>query len=524
MAADRAKTVSIIIPVCNEEETLPVVLASCLALKPEEIIVVANGCTDRTEEIAKSFGCTLISDPAPLGNDVGRAVGATQANGEILLFLDADFAIAPETLKAFLAPLQNDTADVVLNDFNAFFYKQHRPHTITVWRQVFNEVLGRKDLVIDCVLSVPHAMTKEALAQIGVKSLANPLLAHALIMKSPLRIVHDLAIDVITPNRFRPLEHGHTVPGLPRAEKRMIGDHVAALSAVLTDARGGFMDGGRRRDLMQRLDAGQDVIPVASVGWGVPSGLYGGKQLSVIIPVQNEEKTIGAVIREARKIEPLEIIVVVNGSTDATASTAASLGAKTIVYPVALGNDVGRAVGAKLAKGDILLFLDGDFALQPKDLFPFCNAIAAGTDIALNDLDYYLNLRFPLHIVTALKYAVNLALDKKELGIGSMVAVPHAISRQALETIGWLPLLSPIMAQVKGTLAGLVVRNVHRVDVDLINRIRPDQHFSKEGYAPAIARIIGDHVEGISQLIAERGERGGLFDGDRDWERVRGLG
>ena len=48
------------------------------------------------------------------------------------------------------------------------------------------------------------------------------------------------------------------------------------------------------------------------------SSIYDGKQLSVIIPVQNEEETIEQVILEARKIEPLEIIVVVNGSTDQT--------------------------------------------------------------------------------------------------------------------------------------------------------------------------------------------------------------
>ena len=64
--------------------------------------------------------------------------------------------------------------------------------------------------------------------------------------------------------------------------------------------------------------------------------MYKGKQLSVIITVQDEEKTIGNVIEELRKIEPFEIIVVVNGSSDQTATIAKDKGATTIVYKEAL--------------------------------------------------------------------------------------------------------------------------------------------------------------------------------------------
>ena len=70
------------------------------------------------------------------------------------------------------------------------------------------------------------------------------------------------------------------------------------------------------------------------------SSIYDGKQLSVIIPVQNEEETIEQVILEARKIEPLEIIVVVNGSTDHTADIAKRLGATIIKYNERLGHNV----------------------------------------------------------------------------------------------------------------------------------------------------------------------------------------
>ena len=96
------------------------------------------------------------------------------------------------------------------------------------------------------------------------------------------------------------------------------------------------------------------------------SSIYNGKQLSIIIPAQNEEATIKEVILEARKIEPKEIIVVINGSTDQTEAIAKQLGATVIVYEEALGHDVGRAIGAQEATGDILLFIDADFAIPAK--------------------------------------------------------------------------------------------------------------------------------------------------------------
>ena len=115
------------------------------------------------------------------------------------------------------------------------------------------------------------------------------------------------------------------------------------------------------------------------------SSIYNGKQLSIIIPAQNEESTIKEVILEARKIEPKEIIVVINGSTDQTEAIAKQSGATVIVYEERLGHDVGRAIGAQEATGDILLFIDADFAIPAKDLHPLTQAVADGVDMVLND-------------------------------------------------------------------------------------------------------------------------------------------
>ncbi len=503
------RSLSIVIPARNEAGTIRECIAAAQRLRPLEIIVVANGCADGTAAIAAEMGCRVVAYDEPLGHDVGRAVGARAAKGEVLLFLDADMALPEEELREFVRPVVTGRADVAFNNMDALFTRKRRPHSTTVWRQVANAMIRRDDLGIDSLLSVPHAMTKDAAVRIGYATLANPIHAHLLAATSRFKLDRSRAVEVIARNRHRPEEHDAPPEGLSPSEERMIGDHLEALAAVWNDARGGFADGGRRRDIARRLHAGTMRLPVVSrPRHPSASMLYGGQSVSIIVPVQNEEATIAAVIREARKIEPTEIIVVANGSSDRTASIAIEEGATVLRFPERLGNDVGRAIGAMAATGDVLLFIDGDFAVPAAHLYRYAKAAASGIDLALNDLNHYLDIRFPYNIVTASKYAVNLALNRKPLGVGSFIAVPHAVHRRAADRIGRLEFLSPVKAQVKGLLLGCSAACVMRTDVDRMNRIRPEEHFAAKGHPPAVERILGDHAEGIAYLTSTAGPRG----------------
>ncbi|PEB12113.1 glycosyl transferase [Bacillus thuringiensis] len=513
MKKTMAKSLSVIIPASNEVDTISDVIQSVKPLNPVEIIVIANGCNDGTEEVANRLGCKVIRHTELLGNDVGRTVGAKHAIGDVLLFIDGDFAIPTSKLQLFLNPILHDQTDIVLNNLDALFLKKQKPHSVTVWRQILNAMLEREELKIDSLLSVPHALTKEVVQSIGYECLVNPIVAHLRIAQSKWRISRHCAIDVITPNKFRPIEHAAYGTSLSQSERRMIGDHIEAVAEriVSSDTRGGYYDGNRKRNSVYHTLNFEDFYQ----GWGVTSNLYKGKQLSVVIPVQDEEKTIGNVIEELRKIEPFEIIVVINGSSDKTATIAKDKGATTIVYKEALGNDVGRSLGTYFAKGEIVLFIDGDFVIPARELYPFAKAIADGKDVALNDLNHYLDLRVPLHLVTAFKYALNLACDRKDLGVGSLIAVPNAFSHKCLKAIGYKSLLSPCVAQVKALLSGFEIACVYRVEVDKMNRIRPSEHFAKIGHPLAVLRIIGDHIEGLEQIIALTDNRGGFYDGNR---------
>jgi len=93
------------------------------------------------------------------------------------------------------------------------------------------------------------------------------------------------------------------------------------------------------------------------------------KKISIIIPVLNEGNTIGACLdRLNEQTEPHEIVVVDGGSLDNTRAVVRTfLGVKCLR---ASGPGRGRQMnqGARVAKGDILLFLHSDTLLMPGGL------------------------------------------------------------------------------------------------------------------------------------------------------------
>ena len=91
--------------------------------------------------------------------------------------------------------------------------------------------------------------------------------------------------------------------------------------------------------------------------------------VSVIIPAFNEEKNVGTLVQEIQMAHPnYEVIVVNDGSTDATSRVAKEAGGVVIDHPYNIGNGACIKTGMRRASGDIFVTMDADGQHAPVDI------------------------------------------------------------------------------------------------------------------------------------------------------------
>jgi GT2 family glycosyltransferase len=104
-------TLSIVIPVHNGGAILKKCLENATQTHPlpDEIILVADGCTDNSVEIAREFGVKVLVHSESLGPAAARNRGARAAKGDVVLFLDSDVAVPSDIVERVLEVFTRET-------------------------------------------------------------------------------------------------------------------------------------------------------------------------------------------------------------------------------------------------------------------------------------------------------------------------------------------------------------------------------------------------------------------------------
>ena len=98
-----ADTLSIIIPARNEAAGLRALLPELVTMLPgAEIIIVNDGSDDDTPAVCAEFPVRVVNHPYSKGNGAAVKSGARAANGDVLIFMDADGQHKPKDIPALL--------------------------------------------------------------------------------------------------------------------------------------------------------------------------------------------------------------------------------------------------------------------------------------------------------------------------------------------------------------------------------------------------------------------------------------
>lgn len=337
--------VSVIIPTRNEEEYLPRLLEAIKkqTVQPAEVIVADNHSTDRTEEIAKSYGCRVVEGAKHPG--IGRNNGARVATQPNLIFFDADVMFEND----FLEKNVTEFIDRKLGAASCYLYVES-PSFLDKLSNTFNNLFFGS---IQTTLAYGHGICIFATKKV-----------HEKLGGFDERVV--LAED-----------WDYT----RRANKVSKFRFLKSRKVLLSFRR--FQDEGRIKLFFKYVRVffyatfvgkiKKYIVPYKFAQYTphMHDGEINGKEkgpikplISVVIAAYNEEKIIkrcvDAISSQTMPREYYEILVVDNNSTDDTAEIARKAGARVITYKELQGASASKQYGSYHAAADIIAYTDAD--------------------------------------------------------------------------------------------------------------------------------------------------------------------
>jgi glycosyltransferase involved in cell wall biosynthesis len=354
--------ISVIIPVYNGEKFLRETLQAILAQSyhPMDVIVIDDGSTDQSADIASSFENVIVFSQTNQGHGVARNTGIQLAKGDWLAFCDADDRWTVDKLERQAVLLQKN------------------PHA--------SFALGRMQILLEPGVDWPTGWNKDHYNDRPVAYIPSALLAKR------------SAFEVI--GLFDPQYRiGTDSDWFFRARD-------AGLSWVIVDDVILFRRIHAQNQSRDSANSTKDLLKL------VRASVHRRKELnpdpeknlvnsvSVVIPVYNGANYLAEAIQSvlSQSVLPNEILIIDDGSTDGSAEVAKSFGNKVrYIQQVHSGAAEARNRGITAATGNLIAFLDADDVWMEGKLEQQLNEFLqdAAVDIVIGQVEQFVSSDLP---------------------------------------------------------------------------------------------------------------------------------
>ncbi|SDW82030.1 glycosyltransferase family 2 protein [Paenibacillus sp. CF384] len=209
-------------------------------------------------------------------------------------------------------------------------------------------------------------------------------------------------------------------------------------------------------------------------------------------------------INQLLRLPLQEVIVVLEGGSEGEFAELRAVPEITIMQiGESLGADVGRAIGARMTRSDIVLFADGQSIIAAEQLALMLSVAETGADIVVADQTPSLGIFKTWDEAARVRAFMNWSLGRAELLANSVELLPHAWSRHGMETVGVSTLAVPPMAHMAAIQHKLMVRSCS------LSKVRKNKTVAIRGPVGVVSKelSLGDHVEALQTAMRSRGPR-----------------